>query len=120
MGQGAARPRPLLRNVGEIDYLRRRFGHRLFLFALECPASERWERLKPVYEGRQESQESFNADDKRDRDEEVPYGQQVQLCVDMEARLWRATLLLMSRLAGLLGSQIAAIHCAAAIPPPIR
>lgn len=71
-----------IRNVAEIDYLRKRFGHGFFLFALECPASERWERLKPVYEARGETSDHFNADDKRDKDEEVSYGQQVQLCVD--------------------------------------
>ncbi|MEQ1871872.1 MAG: AAA family ATPase [Vicinamibacterales bacterium] len=71
-----------IRNVSEIDFLRRRFGHRFFLFALECPASERWERLKPDYESRGQTYDDFNADDKRDRDEEVAWGQQVQLCVD--------------------------------------
>jgi deoxycytidylate deaminase/dephospho-CoA kinase len=71
-----------IRNVGEIEYLRQRFGHRFFVFALECPPSERWERLKPEYEKRGETEEDFNADDKRDKDEEVAWGQQVQLCVD--------------------------------------
>lgn len=71
-----------IRNLGEIDYLRERFGHRFLLFALECPKSHRWERLQPKYEKRGLTQEDFSADDKRDKDEEVAYGQQVQLCVD--------------------------------------
>lgn len=71
-----------IRNVAEIQYLRQRFGHRFFLFALECPQSERWERLKPDYEKRALSRDDFNSDDRRDKDEEVAYGQQVQLCVD--------------------------------------
>ena len=71
-----------IRNLGEIDYLRDRFGHRFFLFALECQKSQRWERLRPVYERAGLTQADFDADDKRDKDEEVRYGQQVQLCVD--------------------------------------
>lgn len=71
-----------IRNVGEVQYLRQRFGPRFYLFALECPASERWERLKPEYEGRGQTFEHFSADDRRDKDEEVVFGQQVQPCVD--------------------------------------
>ena len=70
-----------IRNSGEIQYLRNKFGHRFFLFALECPASERWERLKPQYELRGDTFENFTADDKRDKDEEGQFGQQVELCV---------------------------------------
>lgn len=54
-----------IRNSGEIKFLREWFGHRFFLFALECPASERWERLKPQYEARGQTFEHFTADDTR-------------------------------------------------------
>ncbi len=71
-----------IRNIGEVNYLRQRFGLRFFLFALECQKSQRWMRSKPSYEKTGQTQEDFSADDRRDRDEEVLYGQQVQLCVD--------------------------------------
>src|SRR6516162_7560880 len=73
------------RNSGEIQYLRKRFGHRFFLFALECPASERWERLKPQYEARGETFQSFTADDKRDKDEEGPFGHRGAVAVSSRA-----------------------------------
>jgi dephospho-CoA kinase len=71
-----------IRNLGEIRFLRDRFGHRFFLFALDCPKSERWERLRGKNEHDGLGEKDFDADDRRDRDEEVAYGQQVQLCVD--------------------------------------
>jgi deoxycytidylate deaminase/dephospho-CoA kinase len=71
-----------IRNLGEIQFLRERFGASFFLFAFECPKSHRWQRLRPIYEKAGLTQEDFSADDKRDKDEEVAYGQQVQLCVD--------------------------------------
>lgn len=70
-----------IRNLSEVQRLRDRFGRRFFLFALQCPTSERWERLKPLYEN-SGGQDAFSADDKRDHHEEDPSGQQVQLCVD--------------------------------------
>jgi hypothetical protein len=74
-----------IRNSGEIQYLRKRCGHRFFLFALECPASERWERLKPQYEARGETFESFTADDKRNKDEEGPFGHRGAVAVSSRA-----------------------------------
>jgi deoxycytidylate deaminase/dephospho-CoA kinase len=71
-----------IRNTGETDYLRERFGSDFFLFALECPTSERWLRLKHLYEGDGGGVEAFRQDDDRDRDEDYKYGQQVQICVD--------------------------------------
>jgi len=71
-----------IRNVAEIEHLRDRFGNRFFLFALECPLSQRWERLRPGYEKTGRSMGDFLHDDQRDHDEELGYGQQVQLCVD--------------------------------------
>jgi hypothetical protein len=71
-----------IRNVAEIDYLQERFGNRFYLFGLECPLSHRWDRLKPGYEQNKRTMEDFLRDDHRDQNEEVEYGQQVQLCVD--------------------------------------
>lgn len=67
-----------IRNVGEIESLKFRFAQRFYLFALECPTSVRWERVKPSYK----SLEQFTLENERDRDQEDPYGQQVELCVD--------------------------------------
>jgi len=71
-----------IRNVGEIDYLRDRFGTGFYLFALEGSPSERWQRLEHLYAKSASGLEEFKRDDERDRDEENIYGQQVQLCVD--------------------------------------
>jgi deoxycytidylate deaminase len=71
-----------IRNLAEIDFLRDTFGNRFYLFALECPQSNRWERLRPSYERSGRSMTDFLSDDRRDRDEELEHGQQVQLCVD--------------------------------------
>jgi deoxycytidylate deaminase/dephospho-CoA kinase len=71
-----------IRNLAEIEYLRDRFGNSFFLFALECPVSQRWERLRPGYEKSGLVMADFLRDDARDQNEELGYGQQVQLCVD--------------------------------------
>jgi deoxycytidylate deaminase len=71
-----------IRNLSEIEFLRERFGNRFYLFALECPVSDRWERLRPSYEQNARSMDDFLKDDQRDQNEEVDHGQQVQLCVD--------------------------------------
>ncbi|MCE5310895.1 MAG: deaminase [Acidobacteriales bacterium] len=71
-----------IRNMGETDYFRDRYGTGFFLFALECPTSERWLRLRHIYERVGMGLEEFRKDDEHDRDEEFAYGQQVQLCVD--------------------------------------
>jgi deoxycytidylate deaminase/dephospho-CoA kinase len=72
-----------IRNLGEIEALRKLFGLRFYLFAFECQPSERWERVR----GREcESigltETQFISDNEDDRDQENVYGQQVQLCVD--------------------------------------
>ena len=72
-----------IRNLGEIETLKDRFGRRFYLLAIECPTSERWERVGPSeYEAHNRTIRDFLADDERDRDQEYSYGQQVQLCVD--------------------------------------
>lgn len=71
-----------IRNVGEIEVLREKFGRRFYLIALECPASERWRRLQSVYTKNKLTIEDFLRDNERDRFQEYAHGQQVQLCVD--------------------------------------
>jgi len=71
-----------IRNLGEIDYLRERFGDRSFLFAVDAPTQTRWERVLDDYAALDLSEADFYADDTRDKDEETAWGQQVQLCVD--------------------------------------
>jgi deoxycytidylate deaminase len=71
-----------IRNVGEIEYLQQRFGDRFFLFAVDAPTAVRWQRVRAEYAARDQGEEEFGADDNRDKDEETPWGQQVQLCVD--------------------------------------
>jgi len=71
-----------IRNVGEIEVLRERFGQHFYLIALECPQSERWRRLKPTYEKKGLTLEDFLRDNEQDRLQEYAHGQQVQLCVD--------------------------------------
>ena len=70
-----------IRNLGEIDELRRRFGHKFTLVAVLCDPETRYERIgTPQYHDR--GQSAFLADDQRDTNEETPTGQQVQLCID--------------------------------------
>jgi deoxycytidylate deaminase len=73
-----------IRNTGEIEYLRDQFGERFFLFAIDAPAGERWDRIrKEQYEPAGHTYDTFVDDDRHDRDEETIEGQQVQLCVDL-------------------------------------
>lgn len=72
-----------IRNVGEIETLRERFGHNFYLVALECPTSERFERLAAIYKGGEKGLAQFTRDNEADRDQENSFGQQVALCVDL-------------------------------------
>lgn len=68
-----------IRNIAEIEHLRREFPN-FFLITVWCPQKVRWERVKDdEYSG---NAAQFEEDDKRDSDEELDYGQQVQICVD--------------------------------------
>ena len=71
-----------IRNVGEVEVLKERFGQHFYLIALECPQSERWRRLRPTYEKEGLALEDFLRDNEQDRLQEYAHGQQVQLCVD--------------------------------------
>ena len=72
-----------VKNVGEIYTLRRRFGYRLLILAVLSDISERTKRVLPHYDNLGLGQNHLLDDDQRDRNEEVPYGQQVELCIDL-------------------------------------
>ena len=72
-----------IRNVAEINFLQNIFGDRLTLIAVIAPSKSRWDRIGTTnYTNHGLTQTDFIDDDRRDRNEEVPHGQQVELCVD--------------------------------------
>lgn len=72
-----------IRNVGEVDRLRNLFGYQFTLIALVASQECRWNRVGVTdYEAHGLTKADFLADDARDRNEEVDWGQQVELCVD--------------------------------------
>ena len=71
-----------IRNIGEIEYLRDRYGYRFTLMAILASFDARWDRIASTYTDKKLQLTDFIEDDKRDRNEETTYGQQVELCVD--------------------------------------
>ena len=72
-----------IRNVGEIERLQEKFGYEFILIAVLSSSEARWERIKSVaYIDQGLSEEHFHQDDLRDRDEDIKWGQQVELCID--------------------------------------
>ena len=69
-----------IRNPHEIDYLKDSYSE-FFLFTVFADYQVRWDRVKipEKYDG---DQKIFNADDERDRDEELDYGQRVRDCCE--------------------------------------
>lgn len=67
-----------IRNLGEVEALRMRFPN-FFLIAVCCERDQRWKRIFERYDG---DNASFNKDDRRDQNEGIPHGQNVQDCVD--------------------------------------
>jgi len=67
-----------IRNLGEVHRLRHEYPN-FFLVAICAEREHRWNRVKPDYRGRQSD---FERDDRRDQNEDMPHGQQVQRCVD--------------------------------------
>lgn len=67
-----------IRNSKELEYLRNTFPNFL-LITVFCPQKTRFERVSNEYGG---NWSAFEEDDKRDGNEELEHGQQVQLCVD--------------------------------------
>lgn len=70
-----------IRNTAEIDYLRERFGYGFTLVGVLASQEDRWNRVQTSYTDRGLSQLEFNQVDIRDRNENLPYGQQVVDCV---------------------------------------
>jgi deoxycytidylate deaminase/dephospho-CoA kinase len=71
-----------IRNVGEIKYLRDVYGYRFTLIAVLASFDARWDRIGNTYTDQGLGRTDFIEDDKRDKNEETDYGQQVELCVD--------------------------------------
>lgn len=71
-----------IRNVAEIQYLRNRFGYAFTLVAILASFDARWDRIESTYTDNGLGLSDFIEDDKRDKNEETEYGQQVELCVD--------------------------------------
>jgi dephospho-CoA kinase len=74
-----------IRNVGEIDYLKRKFGKKFILVAVDAPREIRWERIKArAREGDPKTWEEFLELDERDQGSGEPlYGQQVKKCMEL-------------------------------------
>jgi deoxycytidylate deaminase/dephospho-CoA kinase len=72
-----------IRNVGEIEALRDRFGYAFSLIAVLARRDDRWDRIgQSAYLDKSLGKSDFDDDDLRDWDEDTTYGQQVNLCVD--------------------------------------
>lgn len=67
-----------IRNSKELEFLRNTFPNFLLL-TVWCPQKTRFDRVKEEYGG---DWSVFAEDDKRDGNEEIEHGQEVQLCVD--------------------------------------
>ncbi|MEM5879593.1 MAG: AAA family ATPase [Candidatus Aenigmatarchaeota archaeon] len=74
-----------IRNPGEVDYLKKTFGNKFFLIAVDAPRELRWERIKNRgREGDPKTWEEFVAADERDQGVGEPlYGQRVRECLQM-------------------------------------
>lgn len=73
-----------IKNSGEIAELRNYSN--FFLFSIDANLDKRWERVKEKYKGRQLD---FDADDERDHNENIDYGQQVDKCVYLSDVLFK-------------------------------
>lgn len=65
-----------IRNVGEINEFRK--YPNFYLVAVDCSKDNRWSRLQEL----KDDKKQFDKQDKRDKDEGLPYGQQVLKCVE--------------------------------------
>lgn len=72
-----------IKNVGEIRELRKVFGYRLLIVAILSDYGTRSARTLTKYESFGLDENHLREDDLRDRNEEVAYGQQVELCIDL-------------------------------------
>lgn len=71
-----------IKNLGEVNYFRRRYRN-FFLVAVQCSTQVRWSRVKARYDQQNLGEDALKRDDLRDQlGLDLPYGQQVQTCVD--------------------------------------
>ncbi len=71
-----------IRNLKEVEYLRKEFPNFL-LVAIDSYPAVRWERVKEEYKKHGLTDDDFEKDDRRDKNEEwTEHGQQVELCFD--------------------------------------
>jgi len=70
-----------IRNTAEIKRLKEEFPN-FCVIAVDCPRDVRWRRVRPFYESQGLTEANFEEDDKRDKGEDTPHGQQVELCID--------------------------------------
>ena len=73
-----------IRNPGEVDYLRKKFGKRFILIGVDAPPEIRFERIKRRgRKGDPKNWEDFLRSDERDLGiNEPPYGQHVKDCLE--------------------------------------
>ncbi len=71
-----------IRNTSEVAKFRDQFGYRFTLIAVLSDNAARWARISSDYTDQGLGQQDFLEDDTRDKDEEVEWGQQVELCID--------------------------------------
>lgn len=72
-----------VRNVAEVAHFKNVFGHRFTLIGIVATPEARWSRIRnEQYLDPGMSEGDFHNDDRRDRNEETEYGQQVELCMD--------------------------------------
>jgi len=69
------------RNIAEVEYFRKVFPY-FYLISINCTPIERWKRCKDKYKSLGLKHRDFIEDDKRDKNEDIPEGQQIELCTD--------------------------------------
>ena len=74
-----------IKNPGEVDYLKKTFGDKFFLIAVDASRELRWERIKARgREGDPKTWEEFLEADERDQGVGEPlHGQRVRECIQM-------------------------------------
>jgi len=74
-----------IRNPGEVEYLKKKFGGQFLLIAIDAPQNVRWERVQKRGEKADPKNfEEFVEVEKRDLGEAEPdYGQQVKACMKL-------------------------------------
>lgn len=72
-----------IRNTDEVERLRDEFGYSFTLIGVLASSTTRWERISAsAYTDHGLTEDDFHRDDTKDRNEETPWGQQVELCID--------------------------------------